>query len=73
MMGSASGLRALDAIAKAVQTNGFKVGGEGSPGGGKTRAELQSMLKDPRAISGSAEYDPAFAKQVDDQYKAYFR
>jgi hypothetical protein len=73
MLSTANGLRTLDALSKALAGAGLQLGGQ--PGGesGLTRQQLRQMQSDPRADRNSAQYDPAFARDVEAKYKSFFQ
>ncbi|MGJ0393033.1 MAG: hypothetical protein ACR650_09785 [Methylocystis sp.] len=62
LLGSANGLRVLDALARAAAP-GARPGGEATSGG-PSNDEVLKMGRDPRAIRNSPQYDPAFAAKT---------
>lgn len=73
LLNSANGLRALDALSKALKAGGVQIGGNPVGEGGMTRAQLKTMQADPRNDRNSAQYDPAFAKDVQAKYRQFFQ
>lgn len=71
LLTTAHGMRALDAIVKAIGTPGINLGGDGD-GGGMTKEQVNAMLRDPRADRDSAQYDREFAIKAQNAAKQMF-
>lgn len=66
---SAVGLKAIEALRKleTARPGGFQP--NGAPTGQRTKEELQQMMRDPRYNANSRTFDPAYAKDVERQWK----
>jgi hypothetical protein len=69
LLTTAAGLKALDAMSKALG-QGVAIGGQGGGSAGFTRSQLQEMMRDPRADISSPQFDPAFRDKIDQGYKS---
>lgn len=67
LLDSADGIRVFERLTARIPEATVALGGQAA--GAVNAGDLAKMQADPRALFGSATYDPAYAKQVNDAYR----